>query len=141
MVYKMICDLRRLLTFRTLWIFANIVGTTFLTIQLAHVLESFFKPTITRTWEEEVALRDVDFPLVAKICVIPGFNQTALHEVGYQATWEYFIGRSKFNGSVFGGAGHTNDSRIVGTVEEILAHVTDYKVENVIDKVWVWTRA
>ena len=88
-----------------------------------------------------MALRDVDFPLVAKICIIPGFNQTALHEVGYQATWEYFIGQSKFNGSVFGWAGHTNDSRIVGTVEEILAHVTDYKVENVIDKVWVWTRA
>ena len=79
--------------------------------------------------------------LVEKICVIPGFNQTALHEVGYQATWEYFICRSKFNGSVFGWAGHDNDSRILGTVEVILAHVTDYKVENVIDKVWVWTRA
>ena len=61
----------------------------------------FFKPTITRTWEEEVLLKDMDFPLVAKICVIPGFNQTALYEVGYVDTWDYFIGRSRLNYSLY----------------------------------------
>ena len=46
-------------------------------IQLVNVLESYIQPTITRTWEEEVPLEDIEFPLVIKICIVPGFNQTA----------------------------------------------------------------
>ena len=136
----MISELKRFLTLKTLWIFANITGTAFLTIQLGHVLEGFFKPTITRTWEEKVPLRDMDFPLDPKICVIPGFNQAALYDVGYEDTWQYFRGQSRFNESVYGWAGHTKDSGIVGSVEEIIAHVIDYRIENVIEQVWVWTK-
>ena len=92
----MIYNLKGLCTLKTLWICANITATAFLTAQLVHVLEGFFKPTITRTWEEEVLLKDMDFPLVAKICIIPGFNQTALYEVGYDDTYDYFMGMSWF---------------------------------------------
>ena len=137
---KMLCNTRRIFTIKTLWMLANLVCTAILTVQLGHVLEGYIKPTITRTWEEKVLLQDIDFPVVIKICVVPGLNQTALWEVGYNDTWSYFLGQSKFNSSVFGWAGHAEDSGTIGTVGEIMAHVSDYKIENVFKRVFVWTK-
>ena len=102
--------MKKILKIKTLWILANFVCTAILTVQLGHVLEGYIKPTITRTWEEEVPLQDIDFPVVIKICVVPGFNQTVLRELGYYDTWSFFLGQSMFNDSVFGWAGHTEDS-------------------------------
>ena len=109
-------DLGRMFTTKSLLVLANLVCTAILAFQLGHVLEGYVNPTITRTWEKEVALEDIDFPVTIKICVIPGFNQTALNEVGYEDTWGYFVGQSRFNDSVFGWAGHTKDSETIGTV-------------------------
>ena len=106
----MICDMKRFFSIKALWILANIACTAILTFQLGHVLEGYIKPTITRTWEEDVPLEDIDFPLVIKICVVPGFNQTALYEVGYYDAGGYFLGQSRFNESVIGWAGHTHTS-------------------------------
>ena len=61
---------RRIWKIKTLWFLANLVCTAILTIQLAHVLEDYVKPKITRTWEEEVLLEDIDFPVVIKVCII-----------------------------------------------------------------------
>ena len=83
----MMCDMKRFFTIKTLWVLANIAGTIILSVQLAHVLESYIRPTVTRTWEEEILLKDIEFPLVVKVCVAPGFNQTAIHEAGYAGTW------------------------------------------------------
>ena len=118
---------------RILWILVKLACTALLTVQLAFVLGGFIKPAITRTWEEEVPLQDIDFPLVLKICVSPGFNQTALHDVGYEDTWHYFVGQSKFNSSVLGWGGHTEDSGTCGTVEEVLAKISGYKIDNIIN--------
>ena len=134
----MICNLKGLFTLKTLWICANITATAFLTAQLVHVLDGFFKPSITRTWEEEVLLKNMDFPLVAKICIIPGFNQTALYDVGYDGTVNYFIGQSRFNHSLIGWAGHTEDYGIVGSVEEILERVSNNKIGSIVNAVSLW---
>ena len=136
----MTCDVRRIFRLETLWILANLACTAILTVQLANVLEGFVKPTTTRTWEEEVLLQDIDFPVVIRICISPGFNETALREVGYNDTWSYFIGQSRFNDSVFGWAGHAEDSGTIGTVGEILEKVSDHKIENIFTSVFVWTR-
>ena len=90
-------NLGKMFTTKSLWVLANLVCTALLALQLGHVLEGYVNPTITRTWEEEVDLEDIDFPVTIKICVIPGFNQTALQEVGYDDTWGYFLGQSKFD--------------------------------------------
>ena len=136
----MICDMKRFFSIKALWILANIACTAILTFQLGHVLEGYIKPTITRTWEEDVPLEDIDFPLVIKICVVPGFSQTALYEVGYNDAGGYFLGQSRFNESVIGWAGHTEDSGTKGTVGEILTQISDSKIENIFDSVWVWTK-
>ena len=131
---------RRIVTIKSVWVLANLVCTAVLVLQLGFVLEGYINPTITRTWEEEMLLEDIGFPVTIKICVIPGFNQTALDEAGYSDTWTYFLGQSKFNDSVYGWAGHTEDSGTLGTVEEILAVVSDYNIENILDGVYVWTK-
>ena len=81
------CDFKGLFTLKTLRILANITCTGILTVQLIHVLDGYINPTITRTFKKEVPLHDMDFPLVIKVCVIPGFNQTALQEMGYHDTY------------------------------------------------------
>ena len=136
----MMSEKRRFFTKKTLWIFANLLCTAILTVQLGFVLERFFRPTITSTWEEEVLLEDIDFPVVINICVNPGFNQRALHEVGYNDTLSYFLGQSRFNNSIIGWGGHTKDSGPIGTVGEILAQISDYKVENIFQLLRVWTK-
>ena len=135
--------IRQLLKLKTLSLLANIVFTAFLTVQLSHVLQGYIKPQTTRTWDEYVRLEDMEFPLVIKICVVPGFNQTALREVGYKDTLSYFVGRDvgfgldfrKSANSTYSWVGHTNDSR---TVEEVLAKVVGYQIENIIHSVTVW---
>ena len=136
----MIIGMGKIFTPKAFWVVANLACTAVLAFQLAHVLEGYIRPTITRTWEEEVPLQEIDFPLVVKICVVPGFNQTALYEAGYQETYSYFGGQSRFNNTLFGWAGHTEDSGTLGTVEDILAQVTDNETENIFDRIFVWTK-
>ena len=129
--------IRQLLGLKTIWILANVVFTTFLTVLLANVLEGYIKPQTTRTWDEDVRLEDMEFPLVIKICVIPGFNQAALQEVGYKDTISYFLGRYNNNNSAYGWTGHTKDSERSSTVEEVLAKVSGYQIEEIIRSVSV----
>ena len=83
-----------------------------MTVQLAYVLEGYVKPETTRTWDEYEHFAEMEFPLVIKICVIPGFNQTALRELGYKEAFSYFVGRDKYynTNSTYSWAGHTKGS-------------------------------
>ena len=47
----------------------------------------------------------------------------------------YFLGQNKFNYIVLGWAGHSEDSGTIGTVGEILARVSDNKIEDIFDYV------
>ena len=104
--------IKQLLALKTLWISANIAFTAFLTVQLAYVLEGYVTPETTRTWDEYEHFAEMEFPLVIKICVIPGFNQTALRELGYKEAFSYFVGRDKYynTNSTYSWAGHTKGS-------------------------------
>ena len=53
-----------------------------------------------------------DFPLLARVCVRPGLDMLALREAGYNSTDSYFTGKSRFNSSVIGWAGHTKDGKV-----------------------------
>ena len=64
-----------------------------------------------------------DFPFLTKICIRPGFDILALREAGYNSVDGYFSGNSRFNRSVIGWAGHTQDGKVVGKVEEIFDKV------------------
>ena len=83
-----------------------------------------FRPNSTKTSIFEVQLEGV--PVVIKICPNPSFNSTALQELGYLDNLNYYYGISKFNNSVFGWAGHTENGSIISTVEDVYHRVALY---------------
>ena len=113
------------------WIFllVNFVATIFLTNQLSVLLKGYISPTLTHTWQKDLHLGDMDFPILIKICVIPTYNMTALYEHGYADKYRFFLGKSRFNESTYGWAGHTNSSKNLGTVEAVLSKVTNRRLE------------
>ena len=50
-------------------------------------------------------------------CFKPAFNAEELPASGYENIWRYFSGQSMYNGSIYGWAGHTEDGKVVSTVE------------------------
>ena len=94
---------------------------------------------MTRTRVEERDFSEIEFPLTIKVCVSPGFNDTMLREVGYDDTFSYFLGLSRFNQSFFGWAGHTNTLDSVGNVSSVLDMVKNHTPEDVIEDAHVWT--
>ena len=70
-------------------------------IQVKNVLENYLMTTITSTHVKEMDLKDIGFPLVVKICVKPGFNETAVMEAGYKNLWSFWNGQSKYNRNSF----------------------------------------
>ena len=53
--------------------------------------------TVTNTGQKH--LSHMDFPLVFKICLRPGYNRTVLRDVGYVDEWAYFAGCSRWAAS------------------------------------------
>ena len=70
-------------------------------IQFANLIGNFIKPTITNTYVEKMELKEIGFPLVLKICVRPGFNETAIKEAGYKHVYNFFRGKSIYNRYIF----------------------------------------
>ena len=122
------------------WRMINFACIVAATIQLGFILKSFLKPTLLNTSVEEIDLQDIDFPIEIKICAQPGFNQTVLKKMGYgkagdyeEGIWNYFLGRSQFNSSIIGWAGHTKDFGVKGSVEEVFNKLRNHKIEDIIN--------
>ena len=82
--------------------------------------------TVAKTTKKR--LEEIDFPVVFKICVNPSFNETELEGVGYENMYMYFMGQSRFNGSIYGWSGHTDD----GGVFSNASHIQDQSCKNVL---------
>ena len=76
--------------------------------QLVAVAREWFIPTHSAMAVEEKDLDMRDFPVVFKICPNPGFNLNSLNEEGYRLIQHYFEGKSMYNSSQYGWAGHYN---------------------------------
>ena len=102
-------------------------------IQLGFILEGFIRPTLLNTSVKEIDLQEIDFPIEIKICAQPGFNESLLKDLGYdQGIWSYFLGKSRFNRSIIGWAGHTADFGVKGSVQEVFNMVRTYNIEDII---------
>ena len=78
--------------------------------QLTKLLPSYFAQSLTNTEVSEMQLKDLDFPLNIKVCFRPSLNKTALKKLGYLDKAMFIVGRSRFNGSLIGWGGHSNES-------------------------------
>ena len=84
--------------------------------QTTTLLEGMINPRDTLTGIERVAFEKIDFPLIFKVCIQPGFDDEELKNMGYANNAAYFNGQSRFNASIFGWAGHTPDGKVVSNV-------------------------
>ena len=75
-------------------------------IQMYLIAESYVWPTLTNTESSQVQLSDIDFPVLFKVCVKPGFEYERLVKKGYESLEDYFHGRSRFKNDLFGWNGH-----------------------------------
>ena len=108
-------------------------------IQLTSVLGSFLDRTQTNIHKHEEDLLGKKFPIILKLCFNPGFNDTAINEAGYKDIFGYFAGQSKYNKSVYGWAGHTEDGGVVDSVENIKETVTLHTAQNVLNSIQIWS--
>ena len=84
-------------------------------VQMGILASNQINPRATVSNMEEKSLDNIDFPVVFKICIKPAFNISELYRVGYASIWEYFIGQSRHNGSVFGWGGHYESGSSIGS--------------------------
>ena len=63
-------------------------------------------------------LQDIDFPLAFKLCATETRDTFARYNnVGYVDDFDFFLGRSMFNASLFGWTGHTVNGSTFADVE------------------------
>ena len=85
------------------------------TAQMIVLAMNQISPSTTISHLEERNLDSIDFPVLFKICIKPAFNNSELYKAGYKNIWHYFLGQSRYNESVFGWGGHTDNGSIIGT--------------------------
>jgi hypothetical protein len=122
------------------WLLVQLACAAATLLHLGFVFwHGYIQPSQTNTVVKESNLKDIDFPVVLKICAAPGFNDSALKEAGYDDAGYYFGGWSRYNSSILGWAGHTNTSGVQGGVAEVLARVRSHAREDVITKIIIKT--
>ena len=84
--------------------------------QLSTLIGGMINPKETLIGTQKVGFDKIEFPLIFKICIKPGFNETELRNLGYFNSLTYLMGISMFNESHFGWAGHTPEGDIVSNV-------------------------
>ena len=63
-------------------------------------------------------LREVDFPMTFRLCVHElNDTRSRYQRFGYRHYGDFFRGRSMYNDSVYGWAGHSKNGSVLGNVE------------------------
>ena len=85
-------------------------------IQTSTLINGMLNPKETLIGTKKVDFEKIEFPLIFKICIKPGFNDTELRNLGYLNSLTYLLGISRYNKSNFGWAGPTPEGGIVSNV-------------------------
>ena len=97
---------------KSLWAIIKISCYFIFIIQTFLLTMEHVNPTQTETHLEHIKLSEITFPAIFKFCFKNGFNLEKLRASGYRNVLEYFEGRSKYNRSLFGWAGHTENGSV-----------------------------
>ena len=75
-------------------------------------------------------IKDIDFPIAFQICIIENNNDAKKYwDLGYMDLFEFFNGNSRFNESVVGWAGHTENGSSIGSVEGLNTYNIKYRLK------------
>ena len=78
-------------------------------LQFFFITYDYLKPNHTVTESYKLGLNKMKFPIVFKICSVPGYDLSAISNAGYYGVYGFFDGKSHFNGSIIGWGGHTEN--------------------------------
>ena len=88
---------------------ANLFFTLAFVIHLSTIAYDLKYPQYPSIRMRKTELRNIDFPLVFKFCVRDVKKTEKFQKLGYDSRYNAFIGKSKFNESLFGWNGHTKN--------------------------------
>ena len=124
---------------RNYLLLANLACFVGFCCQFGSVLHTYLHPTQPIITVTERNLEDSTFPIIFKICFDPSFNTSEEEDAGYG--YYFMSGRSKYNSSVVGWAGHTAEGGVQGTVQEMVKRVNLHNPKQVIDSIYIWSMA
>ena len=81
------------------------------------IIHRIFYPKLPTIRVFKRNLTNMDFPLSFRICVEGDKELKLYEELGYDNKKEFIRGRSKYNDSIIGWAGHTRDGSPFATIE------------------------
>merc|ERR1719210_67985 len=88
-------------------------------VQMAFLVQNLLYPAHTTTHMEITSLAELPFPAIFKVCVKPAYSLDFLNAAGYRGIYEYFLGESRYNNSIFGWAGHTSEGETFSDVSDV----------------------
>ena len=93
-------------TMRPLIFLSTILFVTIFVMQFYNIVDNYYNPSTTRTSKYHEDLNDMEFPILLKVCIQPGYNWGRLREYGYESDFHFFLGLNQNNKSTIGYFGH-----------------------------------
>ena len=96
----------------------NPITTTVLVPKNPEALEEIGDDALERANQKKRSLDEVEFPLSFLLCVHEMVHMTGRYKkLGYSNDWDFFTGKSRYNESIYGWGGHTENGSSYGSVE------------------------
>ena len=112
-------------------------------IQIGASIKSQVAPQKTVAETVRADLGDIDFPVAFKVCMKPSFNDDELKKVGYDFSYRYFSGQSKYEresggNKIYGWVGHTVGGGVFSNASDVQNRIfMDY--HSAIVRTWIHT--
>ena len=86
----------------------NVACLVIFIVQALELVIQYRNPEFTTTSVEYTRLDEIEFPILFRVCVNPGFKSDKLSQYGYSDLVGYFHGKNSKGSSVIGWTGHSN---------------------------------
>ena len=95
----------------------NIILTCICLVHIIVNLHIIINPVSPSVKKYEKQLENIDFPLIFKVCLSNKYDFDNSKAWGYQLKLAFFEGKSRYNNSIYGWSGHSEDGNSLGNVE------------------------
>ena len=103
--------------------FFGMIRTIFLLVFFVHI--SFIgyytiHPEMPTIEKHIVDFKDIEFPFIFRLCAMENFNKDEKYKrLGYKNVYDFFLGESMYNSTIYGWNGHMENGSTIGELESI----------------------
>ena len=98
-------------------IFINFILSFVCIIHVCFILYEHQNPVNPRVKNYDRDLKDIDFPLIFKVCYHTNDELKEFQKWGYDSIDKFYFGTSRFNESLVGWSGHTEHGKTLASPE------------------------